>query len=153
MCQGSALTKRMRLPHLSTNNPKAFEGLSLSTPSQQLLYLPPFCVPHGFVCSPWGQPFFRRAAGERRRREFCVYFHYTIFFSGLSIGKLHNLFPVTLCSLPIAFCGSLWYTIITVEGRQSPQSCRHKDEELKGCTQNFSFKRCISKSRKFFKKV
>ena len=132
---------------------KAFEGLSLSTPSQQLLYLPPFCVPHGFCVFPVGATLFRRAAGERRRREFCVYFHYTIFFSSLSIGKITKDFPGTLCSLPIDFSVGLCYTIITVEGRQSPQSCRQKDEEPKGCTRNFGFKSCISKSRKFFKKL
>jgi hypothetical protein len=65
---------------------------------------------------PVGATLFRRAAGERRRREFCVYFHYTIFFVDLSIGKLHNLFPGTLCILPIDFSVGLCYTIITVKG-------------------------------------
>lgn len=39
------------------------------------------------------------------------------------------------------------------QGRQNPQSCRHKGEEPKGCARNFGFKRCISKSLKFFEKI
>lgn len=137
---------------VKTRHSKAFEGLSQSTPSQQLRIFTSFLRPPRVLCVPRGGNPFWRGADVRRRRAFCVYFHYTIFFVDLSIGKLHNLFPGTLCSLPIAFCGSMCYTIITVEGRQSPQSCRQKDEEPKGCTQSFGFKSCISKSRKFFKK-
>ena len=86
--------------------------------------------PTGLVCSPWGQPFSARRP-RPQRRDFRLYFHYTIFSTNLSMGKLHNLFPGTLCNLPIAFSVGLWYTIITVKGRaESLWECSYRSSRL-----------------------
>ena len=49
---------------------------------------------------------------------FRVSFHYTIFLSDLSIGRLHKDFPKTLCILSIDFSGVILYNRYCQEGIQ-----------------------------------
>ena len=49
--------------------------------------------------------------GLAPRSEFYIKLHYTIFLTDLSSGRLHNLFPGTLCNLPIAIRVPMCYTI------------------------------------------